>query len=119
MKVNEIVSESKQLRKGARYATPNLETWAKLDNNNSPYLAYRFGVALARSPAEQVHPTGPIGGQFTTIGYTDADNEILQGAAKAMGVAPTKKTSSGSKELPDVNTSSPMTPKGPVKRKSK
>ena len=120
MKINEIVSEGK-IRKAAELATPNLETWPQLDNNNSPYLAYRFGIALARSPAhtEDHHSEGPIGGQFTTIGYSEADNEILRAAAKVMGVKPVRQSSEGSKELPWVNTVSPIQPKGPVKRKSK
>lgn len=120
MKINEVIVEgTKKIRKAAELATPNLETWPALDNNNSPYLAYRFGVALARSPAPIEHTEGPIGGQFTTIGYSEADEEILKAAAKAMGVSPVVQTTKGSKELPWINTVSPMTPKGPVKRKSK
>lgn len=106
MKIKEIFAESK-LRKGSQRSTPDMQTWPALNNNNSPYLAYRFGVALAGSPDFAMDPHGPIGGDFTTIGYTDADKKILDGAAKIMGVSGSQQTSQGSKELEVVNTTSP------------
>jgi len=122
MKVNEIITEGAgvgKLRKGARDAAPDLETFPQLDNNNNPYLAYRFGVAMAVSPDTHMDREGPIGSEFTTIGYTDADREIIDGAKKLMGVQSNKKSSGRSKESDWVNTQSPMQPKGPVKRKNK
>ena len=112
MKINEIVSSGivteGKLRKAARLALPNAKTWPELDNNNSPYAAYRFGVALATSPDQIVDKEGPVGGEFTTIGYTSADDEILNSAAKQMGVKSKKLSSKGSKELPFINKSSPI-----------
>jgi hypothetical protein len=122
MKVNEIITEGaglSKLRKGARDATPDLEAFPQLDNNNNPYLAYRFGVAMAVSPDTHMDREGPIGSEFTTIGYTDADREIIDGAKKLMGVQSNKKSSGKSKESDWVNKQSPMQPKGPVKRKNK
>lgn len=123
MKINEIVSSSivteGKLRKASRNALPNAKTWPELDNNNSPYAAYRFGVALATSPDQIADKEGPIGGEFTTIGYSSADDEILASAAKQMGVTSRKLSGKGSTELPFINTASPVQPKGPVKRKSK
>jgi len=121
MKINEIVAEGK-LRKGAQDATPDMQTWPALNNNNSPYAAYRFGMALAGSPDfdEGMDKDGPIGGDFTTIGYTDADKEILDAAAKKMGVASVQQTTDGSKELDSVNKSSPTRRVGAItKPKSK
>lgn len=122
MKIRDIISEGSglsNLRAGARDSTPDLEVFPQLDNNNNPYLAYRFGVALAVSPEVHMNREGPIGSEFTTIGYTDADREIIDGAKKLMGVTSNKKTNSHSKESDWVNRQSPMQPKGPVKRKNK
>lgn len=122
MKVNEIITEGSglsSLRKGAQDAAPDLEVFPQLDNNNNPYRAYRFGVAMAVSPDTHMDREGPIGSDFTTIGYTDADREIIDGAKKLMGVSSDKKSSGKSEESDWVNKQSPMQPKGPVKRKGK
>ena len=123
MKVNEIIVENaarEKLRKSVSNAMPNLDTWSQLDNNNNPYLAYRFGVALAPAPNNTDMPIkGPLGSDFITIGYSDADDEILQSAAKAMGVSPTSSTKNGSRELDSINKSSPVQPKGPIQLKKK
>ena len=113
MKITEIIAEDK-LRKGAQDATPDMQTWPALDNNNSPYAAYRFGIALAGAPDYPADKNGPIGGQFTTIGYSDADKEILDSAAKMMGVSSNNETSPGSFETPDVNKKSPTQSRGPI-----
>ena len=83
-------------------ATPGMKTWPALDNNNSPYSAYRFGVILAGAgPRHDLDPdnhhyppvtNGPVGGQFVTLGYTKGDEEILDVARKQMGVKSVKKT---------------------------
>jgi hypothetical protein len=95
-----------EIRKGTQRAVPGLATWDKLDNNNSPYAAYRYGVALAGSPSENMDQHGPVGGKFVTIGYTDEDNHIINQAAKSMGVTSTKHGSKTSQELADVNVKS-------------
>ena len=118
MKITEIVSESK-LRKGAKSSTPDMQTWPALNNNNSPYAAYRFGIALAVSPDTHMDKEGPIGGNFTTIGYSDADREILDAAAKLMGVSSNQETSNTSVEMDVIYKVSPVNPKGPVQLKSK
>lgn len=119
MKISEIVTEGK-LNRGFADATPGLETWPALNNNNSPYLAYRFGLALANNNDENVFDrNGPVGGDFTTIGYTDADKEILSRAASVMGVTSTKRTNERSMETPDVNNKSPMQARKPVTLKKK
>lgn len=120
MKINEIVSEGK-LRKGAEASTPDMQTWPALNNNNSPYAAYRFGMALAGSPDFDagMDKEGPVGGDFTTIGYTDADREILDAAATRMGVVSNRQTSNDSKELDFVGKKSPVRSVGPVALKKK
>ena len=118
MKINEIIVEG-DLRNGSKASTPGMEVWPALNNNNSPYAAYRVGIALASSPERDSDASGPIGGDFTTIAYTEADEEILNGAAKAMGVHGILKTSRGSKELESTSKTSPVRKVGEIQLKKK
>lgn len=107
MKINEIVTESK-LRKGTRNSLPNLQSFPHLDNNANPYLAYRFGIELAGSPDVDADQQAGTGSDFVTIGYSDADDEIIAHAAKKFGLK--RKTHGGksSVESPKVNKTSPV-----------
>jgi hypothetical protein len=118
MKIKDVIVEER-LRKGAQNATPDMETYPELNNNNSPYAAYRYGLFLATAPHFEQQPdkNGPIGGDFITIAYTDADAKIVNAASKAMGVKKFAQTSKGSREMSSVNSKSPIQPRGPVKRK--
>lgn len=116
MRAKEFINEAtKPLRKSARESLPNLTSSSALDNNNHPYLAYRFGVALAPSPdCEDLYAAGPTGSDFAMIDYTDVDEEIRLAAAKKMGIKFDRGTGRGSKELSDtiINKTSPVaTPK--------
>jgi|TARA_B110000240_G_C13443342_1_gene429158 hypothetical protein len=118
MRASEFIYESKnRLRKTAQHAIPAAHTWA-----TDFYGAYRFGLALAGSPDGPDMPeVGPTAGRMTTVAYSDGDQAILDKAAKRMGIKKKEKLTKGNKsqEMPDVNTKSPFTPKGPVKRKNK
>ena len=94
--------ERKKLRKGVAQSMSNLTIYDQLDNNNNPYLAYRFGIALAGSPNEDMDKRGAIGSDFVMADYTDADTKIRKGAEKVMGVRSTKSTGKGSQELDDT-----------------
>ena len=120
MKINEIIVEDRAiLAKGIQKSTPGLQTWPALDNGNVPYLQYRMGLALAIAPNSTIHSEGPIGGQFTTIAYTDADQEILDNAAKIMGIKPVNRSSKRSEELDSVTKTSPTRKVGPIALKKK
>lgn len=114
MRAREFVSEATKarepFRKSFTQASPNHTSYDYLDNNNHPYLAYRFGVALATSPNQDMKPEGPFGSDFSLIDYTDADAEIRKGAEKIMGVSPSRSTGKGSEELSNgvINKSSPV-----------
>ena len=112
MRAKEFVNENKKpLRKSTRQSMPNLTVSGDLDNNNHPYLAYRFGVALAPSPdVSDIYDEGPIGSDFAMVDYTDGDREIRQAAAKRMGIKFDAGTGKGSEELPDkiINKTSPL-----------
>lgn len=112
MRANEFITETKakeKLRKGARTSLANLTTYDQLNNNNSPYAAYRFGLALACSPHGKMPRLGPIGGSLVMVDYTDADADIRHAAEKIMNVHQTSSTGP-SKELPDnvINKNSPV-----------
>ncbi len=112
MRAKEFIDESKKpLRNSSKQSLPNLTSADYLDNNNHPYLAYRFGVALAPSPdLEGVYDEGPIGSAFSMLDYTSGDEEIRKAAAKKMGIKFSHGTGKGSKELPDsvINKTSPV-----------
>jgi hypothetical protein len=109
MKVQDIVTEGrsrKPLRKAARLALPNHTQYDFLDNNAHPYLAYRFGIAMAGSPDMDMDRRGPIGSNFNMVDYTDGEAAIRRGAERIMGIKPSRSTGKGSEELSQVNKSS-------------
>ena len=102
MRAKEFIPEGRErkaLRKGVAQSMSNLTVYDQLDNNNNPYLAYRFGIALAGSPGEDMDKRGAIGSDFVMADYTDAETAIRKGAEKVMGVRSTKSTGKGSQEL--------------------
>lgn len=114
MKIREILSESpvsEPLRKSAKDAIPDLAAYSQLDNNNHPYLSYRFGVALAGSPDQSMSQHGPIGSQFIMSDYTDGDSKIRKGAEKTMGMKHKSLSSKGSSEMDIINKVSPVAAK--------
>ena len=106
LEMDQLMIQEGQLRKSARAAVPGLDAWPALNNNNNPYHAYRFGLAMAGSPDTKTTKEGPIGGNFLTISYTDADAKILKGAAKQLGVRCKGIGSKKSVELDTVHKSS-------------
>ena len=121
MKCNEIISEGQGRLAGAlQGATPGLVTYSALDNNNSPYAAYRFGIALAASPRDNDNDTeAAMGSKFAMIDYSDADEAIRRGAEKHMGIHPTTNTGRGSEEVDGTYTQSPVKAAGPVTLRKK
>jgi hypothetical protein len=111
MKINEVIHEGKErkpMRKMHSQALNNLTQYDALDNNANPYLAYRFGIAMAGSPGGDMDKSSPIGSNFNTVDYSDADAEIRRGAERVMGVKPSRSTGRGSKELANVQKVSPI-----------
>jgi len=107
MKINEVIVES-SLRKSSVYSLPDAEVFDDLDNS-SPYHMYRFGVALAGSPDNFGDTDGPTRSNLVTIGYTEADREIIDATKRKQGRTSTKISKKQSQETPDVNTQSPVT----------
>lgn len=112
MRAKEFITERsvKPIKRSVKGSVSNLRKNPALDNNNHPYLAYRFGVALAASPElDDMYNEGPLGSSFITADYTDGDTEIRKAAEKKMGVKSQAVSGKGSEELKDiVNTTSPV-----------
>ena len=118
MKIKDIIVEA-DFRKSVKQAIPHLSDFAELDNGNVPYLQYRFGLLLAGSPDIKNDPIGAVEGHLFTVGYSDADNEIIDAAAKMMGIHRGKRNTGGSKESENVYKTSPVKARDPVALKSK
>lgn len=108
MRASEFINESSRIRKSAKQAIPGMTINQGLDNNNNPYLAYRFGVALAAAPNGDMEPENEIGSNFTMVDYTDEGAEIRRHAERVMGQPSSSKSSKGSHELDSVNKTSPV-----------
>lgn len=108
-KMKRTLVREEKLRKSVRDASPGMTAWPALNNNNNPYHAYRFGMAMAGAPDHSIPKEGPVGGDFVTMSYTDGDEQILKSAAKQFGIS-SKSMGSSKKscELPDVHKSSPV-----------
>lgn len=110
-KFNTLAESSKKrtkFKKNTSQSIPKMAVYDVLDNNNHPYTAYRFGIALAGSPETATNPSGPIGSAFSMIDYSDGDAEIRKGAERSIGVKTSRQTSKGSSELESVNKVSPV-----------
>jgi len=119
-----IVKESKEYTGASGFhpdsvsSMPSAHIYPELDNS-SGYLAYRFGVALAGMPDRKMEVAGPTGLKFVTIGYTKAEEEILDAAANLVGTPKVQLTPGGSKELKDTYTTSPVPDWNPHSREKK
>jgi hypothetical protein len=115
MKIDEIITEGSaspgKMRANVRDSLPGANDWPGLNQNNDAYKQYRFGIACAAAPDDQVMTTSTHQ-NLVTIGYTSADEEILDVAAKVLGVQPHRLNSRGSNEQPEINRQSVVsTPK--------
>jgi hypothetical protein len=110
MKISEIVTETSRgkLRKATTQSLSNITSYPYLDNNSHPYVAYRFGVALAKSPNDITDNLGPIGSEFTTLGYSKEDQEIINHAREEFGLKTRTHSTGGSEEINKVNKVSPV-----------
>lgn len=132
MKITEIITENKLIDKdndgipdSHQSATPGMRTFPKLQNSD-PYHPWRFGAMFLGGAGDasgkyehEPNRDGPNGQCLAAAAYSDGEKRILDQAAKAFGWEATYRqlTPDGSSEVDSVNKVSPMTPKGPVKRK--
>jgi hypothetical protein len=110
MRINELLVEGgKKLRSSHEEAISGLQTFPALNmNTGDAYKAYRFGVALAGAPEVPTDETSPFAGDYTMKSYTDEEQEMVDYAAKQMGVTGITKAKKGSNEPKGTNTTSPV-----------
>ena len=108
MKIYDIITEEKekQLSKSSKEAAPHAKQFKGIDQY---YQMYRFGIAMAGEPEKSAPKEGPAKDVPTVWMYTDADEEIVNKAAKNQGITGTTIVAKGpSSELKSVNTVSPV-----------
>lgn len=89
-----------------KHTVKDLKTYPDLPSHY--YDMYRFGVHMAGSPDNQkMDRRSSVANQLATVAYTDVDAEIINNTAKAMGVTTQTLSTKHSKELPDINQTSP------------
>ena len=97
-----------------------MKRYDKLDNSN-PYMMWRFMVAAAGQPLDKNgHPMSkesPTGQKMTSLAYTQADADILDATARAMGETSTEISDQSSTEPSFTNKVSPITGFKGYKRK--
>lgn len=110
MRINELLIEGgKKLRSAHAEPISNLQTFPALNmNTGDAYKAYRFGVALAGAPYVDTDEVSPFAGDYTVKSYTEEEQEMINFAAKQMGVTGITKAKKGSLEPKGTNTASPV-----------
>ena len=75
----------------------------------SPYMQWRFGIAMAGAPDFATEPAGAFAGDPLLATYTDVDLDIINAAAKSVGAGRvTKLTDNRSTEHEGVYKVSPV-----------
>ena len=108
MRAKEFVQEAKKpIRKSVKSSLPGGRIHPSLDNSN-PYHSYRYGLAMAGAPDDDMYTDGPYGSKLLTVGYTEGEREIIAKADKIMGVKSNAISSNDSSEIEAINTTSPV-----------
>jgi hypothetical protein len=112
MKIQELLESvdatgKNGLHPDAESTLPNAHFYPDLDNS-SGYKAYRYGVAMAGMPDHPMDIAGPTGLKTVTIGYSDADDIIIDSTSKLFGAQKVRLTSKRSSEPRDTGAQSPV-----------
>jgi hypothetical protein len=118
MRAYEFITEA-EMHDWHKQSLPGMKS---LHNVGQYYDIYRLGLAMAAAGRKENpmigDPRGVTEDNPTTLSYTQADEDIINAALKQIGASSTQITSRLSSEPKDTNKKSPMTPKGPIKRRS-
>ena len=108
----DIHANPKKLKKSQYSAIKGAISMPDISQNKqsgSPYMQWRFGIAMAGAPDFPTEPAGAFAGDPLLATYTDVDLEIINAAAKAVGAgAVNKLTDNRSTEPNYVQTTSPV-----------
>ena len=118
MKINEVITEATvgKLTKRQQQATRGLNKFTDGDHWNSDYTLYRLGLAVASTDGKTDPNTDKeswVGRWKVTAPYTQADQDMLKKAYKAVG-ADYEDINHGdmrSQELQSTGKQSPVAPK--------
>ncbi len=69
--------------------------------SGSPYMQWRFGIAMAGAPDFPTPPAGAFAGDPLLATYSDADLEIINAAAKFVGAGAVNKLTDNRSTEPD------------------
>lgn len=108
MKIYEIITEDKEkkLSKTIRASAPHAKQFQGIDQY---YGMYRFGIAMAGEPEKSAPKEGPAKDVPTVWMYTDAEEDIVNRAAKNQGIKGTTIVAKGpSSEIKSINKLSPV-----------
>jgi hypothetical protein len=116
MRASEFITEN-EMHEWHKQGIPGMKS---MDGIGQYYELYRFGIAMAAAGNPDYPFKGDAAGETednpTTVSYTDADEEIINGGLARLGKTARQVTSRLSKEPRDTNIQSPVQPRGPVKR---
>lgn len=129
MRAREFIFESDKPADGKKFADSQMDAikgpismpdLSINKSNGSPYLQWRFGIAMAGAPDYPTPPVGPMAGDPLLSTYTDAELEIINIAADSVGAGRIKKLADNrSTEMSNVNRTSPVAKKPTDLRKKK
>jgi len=113
MRIIELLYEANSLNQNAKDSIPNASSAGVSPGEHGPtnfYWKYRAGLAASFSPdvSDTFTPGGPAHDDMVMIGYTDADQEIIDKSHKLMGWTKKKISNGRSKESDDVYKVSPV-----------
>lgn len=106
MKITDILVEAKSSHtETVQSAIPNGQVWPEMDQF---YELYRFSLAMAGAPNYSVPAEGATGQSPTTVAYSQADQDIINYAAKATGQRGVAMAPGPSVEVGGTSTLSPF-----------
>ncbi len=104
------------------FTHPSMQNARYLPNIDKYYELYRLGLDMAQVGAdgkiEGPAEGDPAGEAAVLIGYSDADEKIINTALKHRGHKQVKSSKGNSKELEDTHAVSPVAKFKPTKRRS-
>jgi hypothetical protein len=108
----DIAADGKKLPKSQYAAMKHLISMPDISQNKqggSPYMQWRFGIAMAGAPDHATEPAGAFAGDPLLACYSDAELEIVNAAARMIGAGEVKQvTDNRSHEADWVQKVSPL-----------
>ena len=108
----DVPADAKKLPKSHQSAMKGLLTMPDISQNKqggSPYIQWRFGIAMAGAPDYETPEAGAFAGDPIIGTYTDVEMDIANAAAKSVGAGKVNKlTDTRSTEADWVQKESPI-----------